>query len=116
MLEAGYPVELIGQCLGHTSVNTTHIYLSRISSGRVDTAVNEMFNRMVRPLTGRKDGTPKRRNRKKHKKTDRGYAGGKKPEWNDKVFNPLRRNGAGRHAGGKKIKPVRFFIRKRHTP
>ncbi|MCE9337036.1 tyrosine-type recombinase/integrase, partial [Bacteroides fragilis] len=47
MLEAGYSVELIGQCLGHTSVTTTHIYLSRISSGQVDTAVDEMFNRLV---------------------------------------------------------------------
>lgn len=50
MLEAGYPVELIGQCLGHTSANTTRIYLAGISSDRVDTAVNDMFNRLVRPF------------------------------------------------------------------
>lgn len=116
MLEAGYSVELIGQCLGHTSVNTTHIYLSRISAGRVDTAVNEMFNRMVRPLTGRRDGTPKRRNRKKHKKTDKGYAGGKKPEWNDKVFNPLHLKGDGRQAGGRKERACPFLIKKETQP
>ena len=55
MLEAGYPVELIGQCLGHASVNTTRIYLAGISSGQVDTAVNDMFNRLVRPLAKNDD-------------------------------------------------------------
>lgn len=111
MLEAGYSVELIGQCLGHTSVNTTHIYLSRISAGRVDMAVNEMFNRMVRPLARSKKGMSKHSNRKKCRKTDggHGYGGEKKAEWNDKVFHPMFKKGGRRYVGGQKTKPVRFL-------
>lgn len=48
MLEAAKPVELISQCLGHTSIHTTQIYLSRISTERVDREVNDMFDRMLR--------------------------------------------------------------------
>lgn len=48
MLEAGKSVELIGQCLGHTSIATTQIYLSRISVSRVDREVEDMVNRMLR--------------------------------------------------------------------
>ena len=48
MLEDSQPVELISQCMGHTSIRTTQIYLSRISSHKVDTAVNGMYNRMLR--------------------------------------------------------------------
>lgn len=49
MLESGKPVELIGQCLGHTSIRTTQIYLSNISVNRVDREVDDMVNRMLRP-------------------------------------------------------------------
>lgn len=49
MLETGKPVELISQCLGHASIQTTQIYLSRISTHRVDTAVNDMYKRVLRP-------------------------------------------------------------------
>lgn len=48
MLESGKQVELISQCLGHSSIRTTQIYLSRISPGKVDVEVNDMFNRMLR--------------------------------------------------------------------
>lgn len=48
MLEDSQPVELISQCMGHTSIRTTQIYLSRISSRKVDTAVNGMYDRMLR--------------------------------------------------------------------
>lgn len=48
MLEDCQPVELISQCMGHTSIRTTQIYLSRISSHKVDTAVNGMYDRMLR--------------------------------------------------------------------
>ena len=34
--------------MGHTSIRTTQIYLSRISSHKVDTAVNGMYDRMLR--------------------------------------------------------------------
>ena len=51
MLEAAKPVELISQCLGHTSIRTTQIYLSRISVSRVDKEVDDMFNQMLRPQT-----------------------------------------------------------------
>ena len=53
MLEDSQPVELISQCMGHTSIRTTQIYLSRISSRKVDTAVNGMYDRMLR-LSGHK--------------------------------------------------------------
>lgn len=49
MLETAKPVELISQCLGHTSIRTTQIYLSRISNKRVDREVNDMLNQMLRP-------------------------------------------------------------------
>lgn len=49
MLEDGHPVELIGQCMGHTSIRTTQIYLSRISSLKVDSSVSSMYDRMLRP-------------------------------------------------------------------
>ena len=48
MLEDSQPVELISQCMGHTSIRTTQIYLSRISSHKVDTVVNGMYDRMLR--------------------------------------------------------------------
>ena len=48
MLEDSQPVELISQCMGHTSIRTTQIYLSHISSHKVDTAVNGMYDRMLR--------------------------------------------------------------------
>lgn len=48
MLEDCQPVELISQCMGHTSIRTTQIYLSRISSRKVDTAVDGMYDRMLR--------------------------------------------------------------------
>ena len=53
MLEDCQPVELISQCMGHTSIRTTQIYLSRISSRKVDAAVNGMYDRMLR-LSGHK--------------------------------------------------------------
>lgn len=48
MLEDSQPVELISQCMGHTSIRTTQIYLSRISSHKVDIAVCGMYDRMLR--------------------------------------------------------------------
>lgn len=72
MQEAGYPVELIGQCLGHTSEETTRIYLSGISRGSVDRAVDDMLDRLVRPYAqggpkgkGASGSQVKRRHRKK---------------------------------------------------
>ena len=49
MLESGKTVELISQCLGHSNIRTTQIYLSRISPAKVDSEVDDMFNRMLRP-------------------------------------------------------------------
>lgn len=48
MLEDSQPVELISQCMRHTSIRTTQIYLSHISSRKVDTAVDGMYDRMLR--------------------------------------------------------------------
>lgn len=66
MLEDSQPVELISQCMGHTSIRTTQIYLSRISSRKVDTAVNGMYDRMLRkPKHKRKErDIPSERSRK----------------------------------------------------
>lgn len=48
MLEAGKSVEVISQCMGHTSIRTTQIYLSSISTSKVDREVDDMLNRFVR--------------------------------------------------------------------
>ena len=53
MQEAGKSTELIGQCLGHASIRTTQIYLSGISTARVDREVDDMVNRMLRPTPHR---------------------------------------------------------------
>ena len=49
MLETGKPVELISQCLGHSSIRTTQIYLAQISAHRVETEVEDMLTRTIRP-------------------------------------------------------------------
>ena len=68
MLEDCQPVELISQCMGHSLIRTTQIYLSRISSRKVDTAVNGMYDRMLR--------------KPKHKRKERDIPSGhrRKPE------------------------------------
>lgn len=63
MLESGKPVELISQCLGHSNIRTTQIYLSRISSGKVDTEINDMLNQMLRDTSG-PAGEKKQKSRK----------------------------------------------------
>lgn len=52
MLESGKPIELISQCLGHSNIRTTQIYLSRISSEKVETEINDMLNQMLRDASG----------------------------------------------------------------
>ena len=54
MLEAGKSVEIISQCMGHTSIRTTQIYLSSISTQKVDREVNDMLNRFIRPTKKKK--------------------------------------------------------------
>lgn len=61
MLEAGKSVELISQCLGHTSIQTTQIYLSNISVNRVDREVDDMINRMLRPTPAPRAKSPRRK-------------------------------------------------------
>ncbi len=67
MLEAAKPVELISQCLGHASIRTTQRYLSRLSVTRVDKEVNDMFDRMLRPVTTKVKKNNKGRPKKKTK-------------------------------------------------
>ena len=55
MLEAGKSVEIISQCMGHTSIRTTQIYLSSISTTKVDREVNDMLNRFIRLSNKRKE-------------------------------------------------------------
>lgn len=67
MLESGKPVELISQCLGHSNIRTTQIYLSRISSGKVDIEINDMFNQLLRNTSSTAKGKEKTgRKRKKN--------------------------------------------------
>lgn len=54
MLEAGKPVEVISQCMGHTSIKTTQIYLSSISTAKIDEDVDDMLNCLVRPYRHKK--------------------------------------------------------------
>lgn len=96
MLEAGYPVELIGQCLGHTSVNTTRIYLAGISSDRVDTAVNDMFNRLVRPFAKNNDtllNSPKPVESEKHRRESAFYNGRQAREQDIGIISRLSARG-----------------------
>ena len=51
MLEAGKSVEVISQCLGHSSVKTTQIYLASISTKKIDKEVDDMMNCFIRPNT-----------------------------------------------------------------
>lgn len=67
MLEAAKPVELISQCLGHASIRTTELYLSRISMIRVDKEVNDMFNQMLRPAAKQ----VKKKNRKQPEEVEK---------------------------------------------
>lgn len=62
MLESGKPIELISQCLGHSNIRTTQIYLSRISSEKVETEINDMLNQMLRDASG-PTGKKKRKSR-----------------------------------------------------
>lgn len=63
MLESGKPIELISQCLGHSNIRTTQIYLSHISSEKVDTEIDDMLNQMLRDTSG-PTGKKKRKSRK----------------------------------------------------
>ena len=49
MLESGAAVELISQLLGHTSIRTTQIYLSKLSTRKIDQATEKMLDLYVRP-------------------------------------------------------------------
>lgn len=54
MIEASKPLELVSQCLGHASIRTTELYISRISISKVDKEVNDMFDQMLRPAIEKK--------------------------------------------------------------
>lgn len=89
MQEAGYSVELIGQCLGHTSEETTRIYLSGISRGSVDRAVDDMLDRLVRPYA---QGGPKGKRasdsqvKRRHRKKDTPAGGTERPARKGRVL------------------------------
>lgn len=67
MIEASKPVELISQCLGHASIRTTELYISRISKSKVDKEVNDMFNQLLRPAITKKKKSNRSSNIKKPK-------------------------------------------------
>lgn len=61
MLEGGKSIEIISQCLGHTSIRTTLYYLSQISVTKVDKEVSDMFDQMLRPEKESKKESGKKR-------------------------------------------------------
>lgn len=68
MLSSGASIELISQCLGHKSIKTTQIYLSKLTIEKVDQATGKMIEMYIRepkeeekkPAPAKK--TPKRQN------------------------------------------------------
>lgn len=79
MLEAGKPVELISQCLGHSSIRTTQIYLSQISVHRVEVEVEDMLARTIRVS----------RSNTQRRKSSRRMAEGTSPSAVNKVAAPV---------------------------
>ena len=88
MLEGGKSIEIISQCLGHTSIRTTLYYLSQISVTKVDKEVSDMFDQMLRPekeskkesgkKRATKTGTTKKKNKEIKKESIPENAAGKK--------------------------------------
>lgn len=70
MLEGGKSIEIISQCLGHTSIRTTLYYLSQISFPKVDKEVSDMFDQILRleKESGKKRATKTGTKKKKIKK------------------------------------------------
>ena len=48
MLEAGTEIGVISQSLGHMSLQTTEIYLGRLSVSKIDRAAEDMLNNLIR--------------------------------------------------------------------
>ncbi|WP_455640289.1 tyrosine-type recombinase/integrase [Parabacteroides sp.] len=57
MLESGSEIGIISQSLGHTSLQTTEIYLGQLSKSKMDRASDSMLNNLVRPESKRKRNT-----------------------------------------------------------
>ena len=57
MLSSGATIELISQCLGHTSIKTTQIYLSKLTTEKLDKATNKMIEMYIRQ-PGEQEETP----------------------------------------------------------
>lgn len=74
MLSSGASIELISQCLGHKFIKTTQIYLSKLTTEKLDKATGNMIEMYIRepkeegkkPTTAKR--TPKRENGKKTEK------------------------------------------------
>ncbi|WP_289004019.1 tyrosine-type recombinase/integrase [uncultured Parabacteroides sp.] len=53
MLEAGSEIGVISQSLGHMSLQTTEIYLGKLSKSKMDKASEVMLDNLVRPKSGK---------------------------------------------------------------
>lgn len=58
MLESGTEIGVISQSLGHTSLQTTEIYLGQLSKTKIDKASDCMLDKLIRPESKR-EGKPR---------------------------------------------------------
>lgn len=65
MLSSGATVELISQCLGHKSIKTTQIYLSKLTTEKLDKATDAMLEMYIRQPGEQKEVSPPKT--KKHR-------------------------------------------------
>lgn len=76
MLASGATVELISQCLGHTSIKTTQIYLSKLTTEKLDKATDTMLEMYMRQPEEQKKASPPKTKKNRTKKTakfEKGY-------------------------------------------
>nr|WP_129732917.1 site-specific integrase [Parabacteroides goldsteinii] len=74
MLSSGATVELISQCLGHKSIKTTQIYLSKLTTEKLDKATDTMLDMYIRQPGEQKEVSPpktKKHRTKTTKKTEK---------------------------------------------
>lgn len=60
MLSSGATVELISQCLGHKSIKTTQIYLSKLTTEKQDKATDAMLEMYIRQPGKQKEVSPQK--------------------------------------------------------
>ena len=73
MLSSGASIELISQCLGHKSIKTTQIYLTKLTTEKLDKATDKMIEMYIRePKEEEKKPAPPKRTPKRTPKRKNG--------------------------------------------